>query len=338
MKHPEKTASRRRLDRKEFSIHRRWKNGKDMREFQPEGLRYETEENRVKCGTIAGLREAYATGEILEARAAVCDSAHNLIVDLGGGLRGIIPREECAIGIAEGTVRDIAILSRVNKPVCFQVAGFREGEDGQLRPFLSRRRAQEKCRDEWLSKLRPGDILPARVTHLEQFGAFVDIGCGVVSMIPIDAISVSRISHPRDRFTVGQDIYAVIRTIEGERITLSHRELLGTWAENAAEFGVGETVSGIVRSVEEYGIFIELAPNLAGLAERRENVFPGQQASVFIKNILPEKMKIKLILIDSFSGECPPQPLRYWKTSGHLDYWRYSTPESGRVIETNFAE
>ena len=53
------------------------------------------------------------------------------------------------------------------------------------------------------------------------------------------------------------------------RFVLTIRELLGTWAENAARFTVGETVVGIVRSVEEYGTFVEIAPNLAGLAESR---------------------------------------------------------------------
>ncbi len=306
-----------------------------MREFQPEGQRLEKAESRAARYSFERLREAAEKGEILEARAALCDSAHNLIVDMGG-MTGIIPREECAVGIAEGTVRDIAILSRVNKPVCFVVSGFEEGRGGAFRPVLSRRKAQERCIRESLSKLRPGDILPARVTHLEQFGAFVDIGCGVVSLIPIDAISVSRISHPRDRFRVGQDIFAVVRSIEGGRITLSHRELLGTWAENAALFEPGQTVSGIVRSVEEYGVFVELTPNLAGLAERREWAVPGQQASVYIKNILPDRMKIKLILIDSFGGWSPPKPLRYYQTAGHIDRWVYSTPESGKVVETDF--
>ncbi|MGI5893610.1 MAG: S1 RNA-binding domain-containing protein [Candidatus Merdivicinus sp.] len=309
-----------------------------MREFQPEGFLYELPENRAKCHSLNRLREAMSTGEILEARAAVCDSCHNLIVDLGGGIKGIIPREECALGIAEGTVRDIAILSRVNKPVCFMVTGFREEMDGQLRPILSRRKAQERCRMEWHRFLRPGDILPARVTHLEQFGAFVDIGCGIISLLPIDAISISRISHPRDRFEVGQDIFAIVKSIEGDRITLSHRELLGNWEENAALFEAGETVSGIVRSVEEYGIFVELTPNLAGLAERRENVFPGQMASVYIKSILPDKMKIKLILIDAFHEKCPPAPIRYYQTSGRMDRWTYSTPESGKTIETVFTD
>ena len=42
--------------------------------------------------------------------------------------------------------------------------------------------------------------------------------------------------------------------------------MLGTWAENAALFSPGQTVTGVVRSVEDYGIFVELTPNLAGLA------------------------------------------------------------------------
>ena len=49
---------------------------------------------------------------------------------------------------------------------------------------------------------------------------------------------------------------------------------------------------GIVRSVEEYGTFVEIAPNLAGLAETCPDLHPGQAVSVYIKNILPDKMKI----------------------------------------------
>ena len=54
-------------------------------------------------------------------------------------------------------------------------------------------------------------------------------------------------------------------------------------------FSDGETVSGIIRSVESYGVFVELAPNLAGLAEYRNDVYPGQTAAVYIKSIIPEQ-------------------------------------------------
>ena len=172
---------------------------------------------------------------------------------------------------------------------------------------------------------------------MESFGCFVDIGCGVIALLPIDAISVSRISHPRDRFFTGQNIYCIVRAAEPNgRISLSHKELLGTWEENAALFAPGETVGGIVRSVESYGVFIELTPNLAGLAECKEGVKVGQHASVFIKSLIPERMKVKLILVDSFDSDEPPAPLSYYIKEGHLDRFIYSPAMSSRVIETVF--
>ena len=163
--------------------------------------------------------------------------------------------------------------------------------------MLSRRAAQQECVKEFLLQLNAGDIVDAKVTHLEHFGAFVDIGCGVVSLLSIDCISVSRITHPHDRFSVGDNIKAVIKSVDPEsgRIYVTHKELLGTWEENAANFAVGQTVAGIVRSVEDYGIFVELTPNLAGLAEYKEGVSVGQTAAVYIKNMVKERMKIKLV-------------------------------------------
>ena len=154
---------------------------------------------------------------------------------------------------------------------------------------------------------------------MEPFGAFADIGCGIVSLLPIDAISISRIDHPRERFEVGMNIRAVIKSIENGRITLSHKELLGTWEENRNRFQVGETVAGIIRSVEPYGVFVELTPNLAGLAEAKEGVEAGQQASVFIKNIIPSRMKVKLIIIDTFDYTYRPPMPEYFFTGDHMD-------------------
>lgn len=111
------------------------------------------------------------------------------------------------------------------------------------------------------------------------------------------------------------DIRAVIKSIENGRISLSHKELLGTWEENANSFCAGETVAGIVRSVENYGAFVELAPNLAGLAESKDGVKAGQQASVYIKSIIPEKMKIKIIIIDTFDYKYNPQNLSITATT-----------------------
>ncbi len=307
-----------------------------MNSFLPEGYLFETKENQTAIHSPLSLADAFAKQQILEARATLCDADHNLLVDLNG-IRGIIPRCEGAIGIAEGEVRDIAIISKVGKPVCFVITAFETGEDDKPVIKLSRRKAQELCREEYIRNLIPGDIIDCCVTHLEPFGAFCDIGCGIASLLPIDSISVSRISHPKDRFTPGDRIKAVIRSVENGRITLSQKELLGTWCENAELFKQGETVSGIIRSVEDYGVFVELMPNLAGLAEPKENVRPSQQASVYIKSIIPEKMKIKLIIIDAFDGFEQNHTPKYFYEGCHIDAWRYSPCGAGKLIATSFA-
>lgn len=303
--------------------------------YYPEGALCETPENRAAFSTLAALEQAKNTGKILEGRAIVCDAHHNLIVDMGAW-RGIIPREDGAIGITEGTTRDIAMISRVNKPVAYKIISL-DRQGGVVIPRLSRRAAQEECQENYVRSLHPGDVINARVTHLDNFGCFVDVGCGLPSLIPIDAISVSRISHPKDRFTPGQSIRAVVKGVdETGRVSLTHKELLGTWEENAAFFSPGETVSGIVRSVESYGIFVELAPNLAGLAEPKEGVRVGQHASVYIKSLIPERMKVKLILVDAFDEEAREPGFTYFFDGVHMDRWRYSPEAASRIIETVF--
>lgn len=303
--------------------------------YQPEG--YSTFlQQQSNFRNIAQLQEAKNSGRILEARAIVCDSDHNLIVDLGL-IKGVIPREECAIGIAEGLTRDIAIISRVNKPVCFKIVEIKSDEKFKPYAILSRKIVQEQFRDEYIKYLTPGDIIKGKITHMESFGCFVDIGCGIISLLPIDAISVSRISHPHDRFDVGQNLNVVVKSIaEDGKICLSHKELLGSWSENADRFKNGETVAGIIRSVESYGIFVELTPNLAGLAEVKENVRAGQRASVYIKNLIPGRMKIKLIIVDAFDAPNERTNYDYFIESGHIDNFVYSPPECDKVIETIF--
>ncbi|MDR1467151.1 MAG: S1 RNA-binding domain-containing protein [Oscillospiraceae bacterium] len=306
-----------------------------MTEFYPEGWLTENKENKAAIQNITSLMDACRDKKILEARATICDGSHNLIVDLGC-VKGIIPREEGAIGIKEGLVRDIAIISRVNRPVCFIVQSLTKDERGNPLAILSRKAAQIICKKEYINNLVSGDVVKARITHLEPFGVFADIGCGVISLLPIDTISVSRIDHPKERFLIDMDIRAIVKSNENGRISLTHKELLGTWEENASFFSVGETVAGIIRSVEDYGAFVELSPNLAGLAEIKEGVKKGQQTSVYIKNIIPERMKIKLIIIDTFNYDYKPSVPIYFYKEDHINRFIYSPKDSAKLVETVF--
>ena len=313
--------------------------------YRPEGYLFGSRENREYTSSRSGLERAMREGKIIEASVMLCDSRLRLHVDLYGMI-GIIDKQEALFSPDGSQPKDIAIITRVGKPVCFKVMGFTT-ENGKEVAILSRREAQKACYTQYISDLLPGDVMEARVTHLDSFGAFVDVGCGLSSLLSIDCISVSRISHPSDRLSVGDRIYTVVKSIDhvGGRIFVTLRELLGTWEQNAAQFEVGQTVAGIVRSVESYGVFIELTPNLAGLAEIREGTKdailarPGESVAVYIKSIIPEKMKIKLVLIDSYAGMTEATRLRYFidpTTTAHVSEWKYSPDCARKVIETVF--
>ena len=292
--------------------------------YPPEGGLLHTPANRTATATLAALAACRAEETVVEGRAVLCTPEHDLVVQLGP-FTGTIPRQEAALGIREGTVREIAILSRVGKPVACTVTGV--GEEGEV--LLSRRRAQELALTA-LMALPAGTVLPAVVTHLEGFGAFVDVGCGVTSMIGIENCSVSRIAHPDRRFVPGQAIYAVLtgRDRDLGRLYLSHKELLGTWAENAAAFAPGMTVAGWVRGVKPYGTFVELAPNLTGLADQTEGLAEDDRVSVYVKAIQPARRKIKLTVLEKLPEAMQPAPFSYFVTDGQLAAWDYAAPVS----------
>ena len=309
-----------------------------MNGYQPEGIFSSPDFQEETVFSLSLLEKAKEKKKILEATVLLCDQDMNLHVSLGD-ITGIIPKEEVVFPIGTQVVKDIAILTRVGKRVCFHVQRL-EMHNGVPFAILSRKSAQKECYFNKISTLLPGDIIKARVTHLEPFGAFLDIGCGIVSLLPIDAISVSRISHPSARLATGDVIDVVVSTKNDGRIYVSRKELLGTWEENAALFSAGQTVPGIVRSIERYGIFIELTPNLTGLAELRENVFVDDCTTVYIKSILPDRMKIKLIILDCGKHSClPPKNAfaAFYPKGNHIDYWRYSPINAVKNIETRFS-
>ena len=189
--------------------------------------------------------------------------------------------------------------------------------------------------------LKPGAVVVGKVVRMEPFGAFVDIGRGIVALLPTEYISAARIRHPNERFRVGQKILAVVKVFDREnrRITLTHKELLGTWLENASRFSEGDTVRGTVRGVMDYGCFVELAPNLSGLTDQREDLREGDGVSVTIRSIRPERMKIKLQVIETLPPTEPPETLPYWITDGVLDRWVYSPANCERPpVVTEFTE
>lgn len=314
-------------------------NEKHGNRYLPEGLLLTTPENRLALAGVDALRAAMARGQILEAPAIRATADYDLQVDLGPHAQGIIPREEAVFLYPGEHFKEISVIGKVGKAVCFRIIGEEQG-DGMPRFLLSRRAAQLEAKLEYLDCLEPGDILDCRVTHSERYGAFCDVACGNFALLPIDCISVSRLPHPSERLHSGDTLRVAVKGRDSAgRLFVTRKELCGTWAENAALFSPGQTVTGVVRSIEDYGVFIELTPNLAGLAEPCNDLAIGQTASVYIKSMIPEKAKVKLVVVDrhpALSCSCPV-PSFPIENSTHIDEWHYSPAGCRKQVDTIFS-
>ena len=161
---------------------------------------YRTEGNYRSAARLspAELRAAMANREILQATALAFDTQRQLRFEIGG-VRAVMPFAQCADGAETGTVRDIAVLTRVGRPTCFVIEGLDMDEDGAPCYRLSRAEAQRLCKAEYLDTLSPGDILPCTVTHIEPFGAYsrrvkslAELPAGADVVIPNDPSNNSR--------------------------------------------------------------------------------------------------------------------------------------------------
>ena len=150
-------------------------------------------------------------------------------------------------------------------------------------------------------KVEQGQIVGGTVTGIRPYGAFIKMDNGIDGLVFIEDLSVARIKSPEERVKVGQKIKCMVKSVDENtgRVSLSYKNCLGTWDDNIKSFKEGMTVKGIVRDTEKNknGIFIELTPNLVGMTEYTRELKYGETVDVCIKKILPEKKKIKLIVV-----------------------------------------
>lgn len=251
-------------------------------QFKPEG--WNNEISKVNQNNI----EEYINAEkVLQGLVKSCDENLNLHVDFEDGIEGIIPREEIEqINIEEdGLPKERICTGKVHKFIQFKIKDI--DKDNNL--TLSRKQVQKEALDWVLNDLKIGDKVDGIVKNIKPYGAFVEIGGGVVGLVHIEDLSVARIKTPYERLKIGQKVEIVVKSIDRERkkVILSYKETLGTWEENVHNFAKGMKTSGIIRETEKNknGIFVELTPNLVGMAEYKEGFeYRTKSGSVYKKN------------------------------------------------------
>ena len=214
-------------------------------------------------------------------------------------MTGIIPRNEVDFLTCDeyGFTKPSICLNKVNSYVQFKVKEVYS--DNQI--ILSRKKANEEALNWMNENLEPGQIVKGIVRNIRNYGVFVEIGAGVTGLLHIEDISISRIKSPEERFYSGQKINVMIKEIDKKKkqIVLSYKELYGTWEENIKDINEKMVLDGIVKEADKYknGLFIELKPNLVGMAEYKEGYKYGEKVKVYVKKIINDKKKIKLVIV-----------------------------------------
>ncbi len=156
-------------------------------------------------------------------------------------------------------------------------------------------------RNNLLKDLEVGKRVAGTVKSFQPYGAFIELENGLVGLAHIEDLSVARIRTPAERLKLGQKIDIVVKSINKEegRVILSYKEIFGSWEENAKKFEQGTKVKGIIKETEKNknGIFVELTPNLVGMAEYQEGLEYGKEVDVYIKKIDTDKKKVKLVIL-----------------------------------------
>lgn len=122
-----------------------------------------------------------------------------------------------------------------------------------------------------IAKHTVGERVEGDVTAVTDFGAFVRFDDNLEGLVHISEIAWQRIDHPRDVLKVGDHVRAEIINIEGSKIFLSMKKLVDDpWRSVAKKYATGQWVKGRVLKINPFGLFVELDPEIHGLAHISE--------------------------------------------------------------------
>ncbi|MGI6149851.1 MAG: bifunctional 4-hydroxy-3-methylbut-2-enyl diphosphate reductase/30S ribosomal protein S1 [Limnochordia bacterium] len=175
----------------------------------------------------------------------------------------------------------------------------------------------QRAKEEAFNNLREGSIVNGVVRRLTDFGAFVDIGSGVEGLLHVSEMAYSRVNHPSDVLSEGDEIKVMVLGVdkENERISLGLKQTLpDPWDSITEKYAVGDVVTGTVTRVVDFGAFVKLEDGVEGLvhisqlahrhvARAEEVVHPGDEVRVKVISVDPNARRIGLSI-----KELEPKP------------------------------
>jgi small subunit ribosomal protein S1 len=283
------------------------------------------------------IRQAFALGLPLDGTVTGFNKGGAEVKIGSGTLRAFCPSSQLDVRRVEDPA------SFAGQKLSFKVLRIEEAPGKRPNVVLSRRALLEEesaaRATEARGKLKVGQVVRGKVSSLQAYGAFVDLG-GVEGLLHVSEISHSRTAHPNELLKVGEEVEVQILKIESggpapasspsapdakgrkaapktERISLSRRSLeKDPWRDAAARFPEGTEIKARITRLEPFGAFVELAPGLEGLLHvselpsdgrrlkhARDAAQLGQELEVRVSKIELDRRRVSLSLVREDQAE-----------------------------------
>ena len=253
------------------------------------------------------LRRLFTTGELVEVKVLEANKG-GLIVRVNN-VGGFLPVSQLAPEhyprVTGGDKNRILekLKSYVGEAFHVKVIDVNESDEKLI---VSEKSVWEDKQKNVIAQYKVGGMVEGEVTALADFGAFVKFAGkneapgaeALEGLVHISEIAWQRIDHPRDILKVGEKVKAEIIGIEGSKIFLSMKKLLkDPWQDVGTRYKVGDTVEGTILKVNPFGFFVELDPEIHGLAHVSElSDKPTTDISTIGKP--GEKLKFRIVSIE----------------------------------------
>lgn len=178
--------------------------------------------------------------------------------------------------------------------------------------------------DPWLTvadRIHVNDVVKGAVTHMTDFGAFVELEPGIEGLIHIGDISWTRIQKPRDVFKRGQEVEVIVLEVDvnKRRISLGYKQLNDPWRDIDKRYATGQDINVKVVRLADFGAFVEVEEGVEALihisqlstkrVEKPSDVLKeGQEVTVRVIEVNPTQRRMRLSLSALEEPEVIPEP------------------------------
>jgi len=184
--------------------------------------------------------------------------------------------------------------------------------------------------EQFIASYHPGDLIKGRIRSITDYGVFIGIEEGIDGMVHKTDLSwTQRINHPSELFHKGEEVEAVILSInhEEQKVSLGIKQLYeDPWERIPVDYSVGRIIDVKVIKITEFGAFVELEPGIEGLIhvselsnehvdDPRKVVNEGETVKAEVITIDPVERKIGLSMKSIIGREDAVDAAEYLKES-----------------------